>query len=236
MFALLDSTKVAGPTAVGHTHYITLRRRASSLRRSSSEETRHRYSRAGRFWSACNSGPQEVRARAVPNSRRRDTNRRERQGGILSQAQEGHRSVVTTPKQGKQLLMKLSRTVAYAIQATLQLARSQTGQPVPCSQLAAEGHMPERFLLQILRSLVIHGVLHSTRGVDGGYVLNRKPNEISLLEVIEAIDGPLNCSAPQGGEGVDYEPRLREVLVQLTNSARDQLSSVKLSDLMKTSV
>jgi len=131
--------------------------------------------------------------------------------------------------------MKLSRTVAYAIQATLQLARSQTGQPVPCSQLAAEGHMPERFLLQILRSLVIHGILHSTRGVDGGYVLDRKPSEISLLEVIEAIDGPLNCSVPQAGEGGEYEPRLREVLSDITNSARQHLGSVKLADLMMKS-
>lgn len=94
--------------------------------------------------------------------------------------------------------------------------------------------MPERFLLQILRSLVIHGILHSTRGVDGGYVLDRKPSEISLLEVIEAIDGPLNCSVPQAGEGGgEYEPRLREVLNELTNSAREQLGSVKLADLMK---
>ena len=59
--------------------------------------------------------------------------------------------------------MKLSRTVAYAIQATLQLAQSKSENPVPCSQLAAQGHMPERFLLQILRHLVTHGILHSTR-------------------------------------------------------------------------
>ena len=69
--------------------------------------------------------------------------------------------------------MKLSRTVTYAVQATLQLGRSEVGVPVPCSQLAAEGHMPERFLLQVLRHLVTHGILHSTRGVDGGYSLNR---------------------------------------------------------------
>src|ERR1700680_2225111 len=92
--------------------------------------------------------------------------------------------------------MKLSRTVAYAIHATLQLAQSKSGVPVPCSRLATEGHMPERFLLQILRHLVTHGILHSTRGVDGGYALERKPEEISLLDVIEAIDGPLSATLP----------------------------------------
>ena len=92
--------------------------------------------------------------------------------------------------------MKLSRTVAYAVRATLQLAQSDSSTPVPCSQLAAEGKMPERFLLQILRNLVTHGILRSTRGVDGGYSLVRSPNEVSLLEVIEAIEGPLNTGEP----------------------------------------
>ena len=47
---------------------------------------------------------------------------------------------------------------------------------------------PERFLLQVLRSLVTHGILRSARGVDGGYSLTRPPEEVSVLEVIEAID------------------------------------------------
>ena len=99
--------------------------------------------------------------------------------------------------------MKLSRTVAYAVRATLQLAKSDSSTPVPCSQLAAEGKMPERFLLQILRNLVTHGILRSTRGVDGGYSLVRPPNEISLLEVIEAIEGPFNTGEPLSRRHVD---------------------------------
>ena len=59
--------------------------------------------------------------------------------------------------------MKLSRTVAYAVRATLQLAQLEADGPVPCSKLANEGKMPERFLLQILRNLVTHGILRSTR-------------------------------------------------------------------------
>lgn len=55
--------------------------------------------------------------------------------------------------------MKLSRTVAYAVRATLQLPQLEAQGPVPCSQLASEGKMPERFLLQILRNLVTHGIL-----------------------------------------------------------------------------
>lgn len=134
--------------------------------------------------------------------------------------------------------MKLSRTVAYAVQATLQLAQSDTSEPVPCSQLAADGHMPERFLLQVLRHLVNHGILHSTRGVDGGYSLDRPPQEISLLDVIEAIDGPLCAALPslEGGEPSSGESKLRAALEQVATSSRRQLAAVKLSDLVEPQV
>src|ERR671910_748696 len=94
--------------------------------------------------------------------------------------------------------MKLSRTVSYAVQAVLQLAQLDPQTPVPCSRLAAEGKMPERFLLQILRSLVTHGILRSARGVDGGYALVKPADQISLLEVIEAIEGPYDSSLELG--------------------------------------
>lgn len=132
--------------------------------------------------------------------------------------------------------MKLSRTVAYAVRATLQLAQANSGAPVPCSRLAAEGRMPERFLLQILRNLVTHGILHSTRGVDGGYSLERKPEDISLLDLIEAIDGPLIAMLPDPDEGDRgmTEIRLREALDQVNASMRRQLQSVRISDLLSS--
>lgn len=133
--------------------------------------------------------------------------------------------------------MKLSRTVAYAVEATLLLAGSQSQAPVPCSKLAALGHMPERFLLQILRHLVTHGILLSTRGVDGGYALKRSPHEISLLEVIEAIDGPIVAMLParNGGEPTASEGRLRRVMEQLAVNVRRQLQATKLADLVGSS-
>lgn len=129
--------------------------------------------------------------------------------------------------------MKVSRTVAYALQATLQLAKANSHSPVPCSRLATEGKMPERFLLQILRNLVAHGILTSTRGVDGGYTLDRSPDQISLLEVIEAIDGPLASTLPIN-EGLDDESRIKleAALSQVTDTAREQLDSYKLVHLL----
>jgi len=129
--------------------------------------------------------------------------------------------------------MKLSRTVAYALQATLQLAQSKTEAPVPCSRLAEEGKMPERFLLQILRNLVSRGILESTRGVDGGYSLGRKPSDVSLLEVIEAIDGPLVSSLPCcDGMPAKSKSKLKNALAEVTKGTRRELAAIKLADLM----
>lgn len=130
--------------------------------------------------------------------------------------------------------MKLSRTVAYAVRATLQLAQSKADTPVPCSKLAADGNMPERFLLQILRSLVTHGILRSTRGVDGGYALTRPAEEISLLDVIEAIEGPLEAGdAADDGYPAESQEKLHEALRQITHSAREQLEAIKFSQLLE---
>jgi Rrf2 family protein len=99
--------------------------------------------------------------------------------------------------------------------------------------LAAEGKMPERFLLQILRSLVTHGILGSTRGVVGGYSLSRSPEEISLLDVIEAVDGPVVSSLPMP-EGLPDEAnqKLKCVLATVTDLARQELAAIKLSHLL----
>ena len=130
--------------------------------------------------------------------------------------------------------MKLSRTVEYAVQAVLQLAQhDEKGTPVPCSHLASEGMMPERFLLQILRGLVTHGILSSTRGVDGGYALKRDPQEISLLELIEAVDGPLK-PGPTTSAGMPEETQkaIADALSEVTKMLRRQLAAVKLTSLM----
>lgn len=130
--------------------------------------------------------------------------------------------------------MKLSRTAGYALQATLQLAQAGSVSPVPCSQLAADGGMPERFLLQILRNLVTHGILHSARGVDGGYTLDRPANQISILQVIEAVDGPLAAGVPESQRFPEHsQAKLREALDRVTSLTRQQLDQIKIACLLE---
>ncbi len=129
--------------------------------------------------------------------------------------------------------MKLSQSVTYAIHAVVRLAEHRNGPPISCGKLAEQGKMPERFLLQILRDLAKQGLLHSTRGGGGGFTLGRCPEDISLLEVLEAVDGPLSSTLPLK---TSFEPivgeRLQTALDRITDLTRQQLQSIRISHLM----
>lgn len=130
--------------------------------------------------------------------------------------------------------MKLSRTIAYAIHATLQLSGGDRGVPIPCSQLANDGQMPERFLLQILRSLVTRGLLCSTRGVDGGYYLARPADQISLKDIVEAFDNPLSPNIPAiDALAPDVRKRILSTLNGASEAAHAELGKLSMADLMK---
>ncbi|MGE0610247.1 MAG: Rrf2 family transcriptional regulator [Pirellulales bacterium] len=125
--------------------------------------------------------------------------------------------------------MKLSRTIAYAIQATIELGAAGPNAVVASRKLAEAGGIPDRFLLQILRNLVAHGILKSTRGVVGGYTLNRDIQEISLLDIIEAIEGPVTLDIPLSSPNHEA---LHLALSSTTLGVRRELSSLTLDQLL----
>ena len=130
--------------------------------------------------------------------------------------------------------MRLSRTIAYAIHATMYLAQSEPGRAVPCREMAQGGRMPERFLLQVLRNLVTHGVLRSTRGVDGGYSLARPSEQITFREIIEAFDNPLVPEAPiLDGQSMAVRNCILDNLGRASQAAKDQLQTLTVADLMQ---
>jgi Rrf2 family protein len=128
--------------------------------------------------------------------------------------------------------MKLSKSSTYAIQAALELAQTETADPVACRQLATTGDMPSRFLLQILHRLVAHGILTSTRGVLGGYELRRSPERISLLDLVEAADGPFDDRPTANLSVPAAEKQVRLALNRATRAARAQLARTTLADLV----
>ncbi len=93
--------------------------------------------------------------------------------------------------------------------------------------------MPERFLLQILRCLVTHGVLTSTRGVEGGYCLARAPEEITLRDIVDSFENQLEPTMPElEGMNSPVRDRLMLALNCVSSAARRELEKVSLADLL----
>src|ERR1700674_4446738 len=92
--------------------------------------------------------------------------------------------------------MKLTRASSYAIHAMMYMADQEHQRPVASHLIARARKIPERFLLKVLRPLVSARILLSLPGPNGGYHLARPANKISLLEVLEAVDGPIRGQVP----------------------------------------
>jgi Rrf2 family cysteine metabolism transcriptional repressor len=95
----------------------------------------------------------------------------------------------------------------YAVVAMAELARSGDGNPVPIAQIAERREMPVQFLEQLFSTLRRGGLLNSQRGVKGGYTLARPPEDITVLEVVQALDGKVGEEGKEAGgiwaEGVE---------------------------------
>ena len=97
--------------------------------------------------------------------------------------------------------MQITRQADYAVRAVLHLARAGNAERSATSTVAKEQNIPPSFLAKIISQLSIAGLLHTSRGARGGVTLARDPREITLLEVIEAIDGPIQLNECVQGKG-----------------------------------
>jgi len=87
--------------------------------------------------------------------------------------------------------MQITRQADYAMRAVLYLAKMGPERRVSTSQIAREQNIPPSFLAKIVSQLSVAGLLQTSRGARGGVSLARKPTDITVLEVVEAIDGPI---------------------------------------------
>lgn len=88
----------------------------------------------------------------------------------------------------------LSQKAKYALKALFVLGEHSGSEPVMIAEIADRADIPRKFLEQILLELKRRGIVHSVRGKFGGYLLGRKPEDISFAEILRAIDGPLALS------------------------------------------
>jgi Rrf2 family protein len=90
--------------------------------------------------------------------------------------------------------MQITRQADYAVRAVLYLAEQGENGRAPTSRIAQEMRIPPSFLAKIVSQLSVAGVVQTSRGARGGVSLARAPKDINLLEVIEAIDGPITLN------------------------------------------
>ena len=129
--------------------------------------------------------------------------------------------------------MRLSARVDYALRAAAELAVAGSN-PVTAVQLAEAQQIPPKFLENILGQLRRSGLIRSQRGPEGGYWLARPADQISMADIIRAIDGPLLGVRGERPEHVGYEgpaQSLQEVWIALRASERAILEHVSLGHI-----
>lgn len=90
--------------------------------------------------------------------------------------------------------MQITRQADYALRAMFYLSKLEPSERAATSLIADEQRIPPSFLAKIISQLSIAGLIHTSRGARGGVSLARPPEAISILEVVEAIDGPLTLN------------------------------------------
>ncbi len=131
--------------------------------------------------------------------------------------------------------MRISAKADYAVRAAAELAAAESaGKPVKGEQLSRAQGIPRKFLENILADLRHAGLVRARRGADGGYALTRPASEISVADVLRAVEGPLAAVQGSRPEGLHYQgaaARLPEVWVALRSNLRAVLERVSLADL-----
>ena len=130
--------------------------------------------------------------------------------------------------------MRVSAKVDYAVRAGTELAAAAGTGPIKGDHLATAQKIPLKFLENILLDLKHAGLVQSQRGAEGGYWLAKEPAEISLADVIRAVEGPIANVRGERPEQVEYpgvaEP-LRDVWIAVRGNLRAVLETVTLADV-----
>jgi Rrf2 family protein len=117
-------------------------------------------------------------------------------------------------------VLSITTKSPYAIAALAELGRGGDQGPIPIGELARRREIPVQFLEQLFASLRRAGMLRSFRGVKGGYSFARAPETISVLEVVELLDGPLGAGATG-------------VFAEAADAARTVLGATTIADVIE---
>ena len=134
----------------------------------------------------------------------------------------------------QELPMEISRQADYAVRAVLHLALHRSDLRVPSAEIAETQNVPAAFLTKILARLANAGIVDLKRGVHGGVSLAKPAGEFSLLEVVEAVDGPVTlnrCMARPGECPRDAHCLVHPLWLEIREEFRARLAGISFSDL-----
>jgi Rrf2 family protein len=136
--------------------------------------------------------------------------------------------------------VRISKKTDYALRALFTLVDHFGGAPIPIRELARRNDVPKRFLEQIMLDLKAQGWVKSETGIRGGYMLARKPEKITMGEVVRFFDGilaPIGCVSVTGYERCSQEPvcKFRRVFLDVRNYVAGAMDKATLADVAKSS-
>jgi Rrf2 family protein len=117
-------------------------------------------------------------------------------------------------------MLSITSKSPYALRALTELARSGDAGPVPIGELARRREIPVQFLEQLFAVLRRAGVLRSQRGVKGGYAFAREPSGVTVLEVVELLDGKLGAGS-------------ESIFAEASEAARAVLGNATIADIVE---
>jgi FeS assembly SUF system regulator len=130
-------------------------------------------------------------------------------------------------------MFRLSRLSDYAIVLTSRIARGE-GLVVTARGLSSETDIPWPTVVKLLKMLAAGGVLHSIQGRNGGYALARPASKISLIDIIEMIEGPValtECNRETGNCGIQKNCQVHRHWLVINNVVRQSLAALTLADM-----
>jgi Rrf2 family protein len=134
-------------------------------------------------------------------------------------------------------MLRLTKKADYGLMALKYLAEHRESMSLSAKDIAEAYHIPQQLLAKILQRLAKEGLLRSHAGMNGGYSLSRKPDEISAFEVIRAIDGPLfitSCVTVSGLCDLTNSCTIKEPLARVNESISELLKNIRISDLVES--
>jgi Rrf2 family protein len=130
--------------------------------------------------------------------------------------------------------MRISRSTGYALLAVGYIAQHVDKKIILSQDISKKYNIPLEYLLKILQQLVRAGVLRSKRGPRGGFSLAKPSSKITILQIVEAVDGPISgrLDLAEQTKGEKFSRRVEGVYEKAVAQARSVLEKTKLSDLL----